>query len=150
MHGIRGVEVYSQTDLGCQRENNEDSFGSWQPATDAEFAQKGVLLVVADGMGGYEGGQEASRLAVETVKETYAGNLAEDPQTLLFKGLREAHARIVKYAAAHPGLRGMGTTCTAVAVVGRNLYFAHVGDSRLYRIRNGEITRLTRDHSYVG
>jgi serine/threonine protein phosphatase PrpC len=56
----------------------------------------------------------------------------------------------VKYAAAHPGLRGMGTTCTAVAVVGKNLYFAHVGDSRLYRVRDGEISRLTRDHSYVG
>jgi protein phosphatase len=150
MHGTRRVEIYSQTDLGCQRENNEDSYGSWQPSPGAESAQKGVLLVVADGMGGYEGGQEASRLAVETVKETYSGSLAEDPQTLLFKGLREAHARIVKYAAAHPGLRGMGTTCTAVAVVGKNLYFAHVGDSRLYRVRDGEISRLTRDHSYVG
>ena len=150
MPGIRGVEIYSQTDLGCQRENNEDSYGSWQASTDAEFAQKGVLLVVADGMGGYEGGQEASRLAVETVKEIYVGSRTEDPQTLLFKGLREAHARILKYAAAHPGLRGMGTTCTAFAIVGKNLYFAHVGDSRLYRVRKGEISRLTRDHSYVG
>jgi protein phosphatase len=150
MHGIHGVEIYCQTDLGCQRENNEDSYGSWQPATDAEFAQKGLLLVVADGMGGYEGGQEASRLAVETVKEIYAGSPAEDPQTLLFKGLREAHARIIHYAAKHPGMRGMGTTCTAVALVGKNLYFAHVGDSRLYRIREREIVRLTRDHSYVG
>ncbi len=87
MHGTRRVEIYSQTDLGCQRENNEDSYGSWQPSPGAESAQKGVLLVVADGMGGYEGGQEASRLAVETVKETYSGSLAEDPQSLLFNGL---------------------------------------------------------------
>ncbi len=66
-----GIEVASLTDVGCQRENNEDSFLYWEPAGDEEFQRNGRLAVVADGMGGYEGGQEASRLAVETVREVY-------------------------------------------------------------------------------
>jgi serine/threonine protein phosphatase PrpC len=145
-----GIEVASLSDLGCQRENNEDSFSYWEPASDAEFAQKGRLAVVADGMGGHEGGQEASRIAVEAIQETYAETPATDPQTLLTAGFHEAHQRIQSYAVAHPKLRGMGTTATAVVVVATNLYYAHVGDSRLYRVTREEITRLTHDHSYVG
>jgi PPM family protein phosphatase len=145
-----GIEVAGLSDLGCQRENNEDSYSYWEPASDAEFAQKGRLAVVADGMGGHEGGQEASRIAVEVVQETYSSQPLTDPQTLLTAGFQEAHHRIQSYAAAHPKLRGMGTTATAVVIVGNRLYYAHVGDSRLYRVSIGEIVRLTHDHSYVG
>ena len=145
-----GIEVAGLSDLGCQRENNEDSYSYWEPATDAEFSQKGRLAVVADGMGGHEGGQEASRIAVEAIQETYADTTATDPQALLAAGFHEAHQRIQSYAAAHAKLRGMGTTATAVVVVGDRLYYAHIGDSRLYRVTKDEITRLTHDHSYVG
>ncbi len=145
-----GIEVASLSDLGCQRENNEDSFSYWEPASDAEFAQKGRLAVVADGMGGHEGGQEASRIAVEVIQDTYAETASTDPQVLLTAGFHEAHKRIQSYAMAHPQLRGMGTTATAAVVVASGLYYAHVGDSRLYRINKGEVTRLTHDHSYVG
>jgi serine/threonine protein phosphatase PrpC len=145
-----GIEVAGLSDLGCQRENNEDSYSYWEPAGDAEFAQKGRLAVVADGMGGHEGGQEASRIAVESIQETYADTPTTDPQALLTAGFHEAHQRIQSYAAAHLKLRGMGTTATAAVLLANRLYYAHIGDSRLYRITKDEVTRLTHDHSYVG
>ena len=145
-----GMEVAGLSDLGCQRENNEDSYCYWEPASDAEFARKGRLAVVADGMGGHEGGLEASRIAVEVIQETYAAQSLSDPQTLLTAGFHEAHQRVQRYAIEHVKLRGMGTTATAVAVVGNSLYYAHIGDSRLYRVNKEEIVRLTHDHSYVG
>ena len=145
-----GLEAASLTDIGRQRGNNEDSYLYWEPDSDKEFAKKGRLAVIADGMGGYEGGQEASRLAVETVRFTYDTDFNDDPQNALVTGLRSAHGTIQRYALQHPEFTGMGTTCTAVAIVERRLYFAHVGDSRLYLFRPGSRSRLTRDHSYVG
>ncbi len=145
-----GVEVAGLTDVGCQRENNEDSFLYWEPAGDAEFRRKGRLAVIADGMGGHEGGQEASRLAVETVRAVYEQAVDDDPQVALVESFAAAHARIQDFAERHPAFHGMGTTCTALVLRDRQLYFAHVGDSRLYLVRNARILRLTRDHSYVG
>jgi serine/threonine protein phosphatase PrpC len=145
-----GVEVASLTDVGRQRANNEDSYLYWEPDSEKEFLRKGRLAVIADGMGGYEGGQEASRLAVETVRHVYDDNFTGDPQAALIDAFAEAHENIQRYADEHPQFHGMGTTCTALAIVGPQLYFAHVGDSRLYRVRGSGIARLTRDHSYVG
>jgi serine/threonine protein phosphatase PrpC len=150
MNSKPGVEVAGLSDVGCQRENNEDSYLYWEPAGDEEFQRKGRLAVIADGMGGHEGGLEASRLAVETVREVYDQAFHDDPQTALVESFAAAHARIQDYAEQHPAFQGMGTTCTALVLRGRQLYFAHVGDSRLYLIRGGRILRLTRDHSYVG
>ena len=145
-----GIEVSSQSDIGCLRQNNEDSFGYWEPEDDRQFLRKGRLAVVADGMGGYEGGQEASRLAVETLMAVYRDFSGDDPQAALVEALQAAHEQIRQYSFAHPELRGMGTTCTAAAIVQDALYYVHVGDTRLYLIRDGQITRVTRDHSYVG
>jgi len=145
-----GIEVSSQSDMGCQRSNNEDSFGYWEPEDDQQFLRKGRLAVVADGMGGYEGGQEASRLAVETLVAVYRDFGGDDPQQALVEALQMAHEQVRQYSFAHPELRGMGTTCTAAAIVQNALYYVHVGDTRLYLIRDGHITRVTRDHSYVG
>jgi protein phosphatase len=145
-----GVETASLTDVGRQRSNNEDSYLYWEPDSDEDFHRKGRLAIVADGMGGYDGGQEASRLAVETVRHVYDTAFAGDPQAVLTEAFETAHANIQRYAADHPEFYGMGTTCTALAIVDRKLFFAHVGDSRLYLIRAGTISRLTRDHSYVG
>jgi len=153
-----GIELSTQSDIGCLRQNNEDSFGYWEPEDDGQFLRKGRLAVVADGMGGYEGGQEASRLAVETLLEVYRDFAGDDPQQALIEALQAAHQQIRQYSFAHPELRGMGTTCTAAAIVkgahghadSEALYFVHVGDTRLYLIRNGQITKVTRDHSYVG
>src|ERR1700690_860815 len=165
-----GIEVSSQSDIGCVRGNNEDSFGYWEPEDDQLFLRKGRVAVVADGRGGYEGGQEASRLAVETLLSAYRDFAGDDPQQALVEALQSAHEGIRQYSFAHPELRGMGTTCTAAAIVSNTLrgangrgegagrgadrydelYYVHVGDTRLYLIRDGQITRVTRDHSYVG
>jgi serine/threonine protein phosphatase PrpC len=145
-----GIEAASLTDVGRQRSNNEDSFIYWEPDSDEDFRRKGRLAVIADGMGGYEGGQEASHLAVETVRSVYDNGFAGDPQETLVEAFEAAHQNIQRFAQDHPQFYGMGTTCTALAIVDRQLSFAHVGDSRLYLIRGETITRLTRDHSYVG
>jgi serine/threonine protein phosphatase PrpC len=149
MHIRPGIEMASLTDVGCQRENNEDFLSYWEPDSDADFQKKGRLALIADGMGGYEGGQEASRLAVETIQGIYNDSV-DDPRDALLRGFRTAHEKIQQYAAAHPEFEGMGTTCTALTLNNLHLYFAHVGDSRLYLLRGATISRLTRDHSYVG
>ncbi len=145
-----GIEVAGLTDVGCQRENNEDSYLYWEPSGEQEFERKGRLAVIADGMGGHEGGKEASHMAVETVREIYDRSFHGDPQSALVEAFIAAHARIQEHAEQNPALHGMGTTCTALVVRDRQLYFAHVGDSRLYLVRAARILRLTRDHSYVG
>jgi len=144
-----GLEAASLTDVGLQRANNEDSSLYWEPESDDEFRRKGRLAVIADGMGGHDGGQEASRMAVETVRQVYEHEFAGDPQATLVAGLQTAHNAIQHFAAQHPQFTGMGTTCTALAIVDRQLSFAHVGDSRLYLLREDKLSRLTRDHSYV-
>src|SRR5579863_5727740 len=108
-----GLEVASLSDVGCQRENNEDSFLYWEPVAEGEVQSKGRLAIIADGMGGYEGGQEASRLAVETVREVYINVVRDDPHVALLEAFARAHERIQAHAAQHTELHGMGTTCTA-------------------------------------
>src|SRR5271166_3767278 len=120
-----GIEVSSQSDIGCVRNNNEDSFGYWEPENDELFLRKGRLAVVADGMGGYEGGQEASRLAVEALLAAYRDFPGDDPQQALVTALHSAHEQVRQYSFEHPELRGMGTTCTAAAIVGNALRDGH-------------------------
>jgi serine/threonine protein phosphatase PrpC len=144
-----GIELAGLSDVGCQRENNEDRYSYWEPAGDEEFARKGRLALVADGMGGYEGGQEASRIAVEAIEAAYANGAAGDPRSWLLEGFQAAHHHIQEQAVKNLELQGMGTTCTAIALLDHQVYIAHVGDSRLYLVRNSAISRLTRDHSYV-
>jgi serine/threonine protein phosphatase PrpC len=144
-----GVELASLTDVGCQRENNEDSYGYWEPANDGEFAALGRLAMVADGMGGHEGGQIASRLAVDTFIKAYASANDPDPQKRLLTALKQAHQSIQQRARRDPHLSSMGTTCTAFALVGNRLNFVHVGDSRLYLLREGKLRILSRDHTLI-
>src|SRR5215475_11961056 len=122
MHIRPGIEMASLTDVGCQRENNEDFLSYWEPDSDADFQKKGRLALVADGMGGYEGGQEASRIASETVEKVYSTGDG-DARSRLLEGFQTAHQRIQQHALKHPTLHGMGTTCTAVALLGHELYY---------------------------
>jgi protein phosphatase len=145
-----GVELASLSDVGCQRQDNEDQYSYWESDSDEQFERKGRLAIVADGMGGHEGGQEASRIAVDAIRQVYSQALEADPGSALAAGFREAHERIHRHAQDHPELRGMGTTATALVLLANRLYYCHVGDSRLYLIRGQRIQRLTHDHSYVG
>jgi len=136
--------VASLTNVGCVRTNNEDSHAILL----GEDPARGNLLVVADGMGGAAAGEVASRIAVSVVSEEYRGSPADDvPARALEKALTDANRRIYERAVDTPELGGMGTTCTAVAVVGTEASFAHVGDSRAYLVEDGQVRQLTRDHS---
>jgi PPM family protein phosphatase len=145
------LRVVVLSDLGNIRKNNED-IGMFFRIADSEVAlQKGYLLVVADGMGGHEAGEVASRIAAETVSEYYFNSEASlSIEKSLTKSLAAANKRIYNMSAANKMYKGMGTTCTCVAVVGDAIYFGHVGDSRAYLIRaNQSIEQITTDHTYV-
>ena len=141
------VRVGTGTDVGLKRSQNEDRFAVWRPEG-PDAAARGVLLVVADGMGGAQAGEVASQLAIDCVLETYraGGNSVLDD---LEHAVETANHVIHEHSRAHPEMRGMGTTCTAVVVQGDAAFFAHVGDSRAYRVREGGIEQLTHDHSLV-
>jgi serine/threonine protein phosphatase PrpC len=143
-----GIELANLTDVGLQRENNEDYYGYWESDSDEEFERKGRLAIIADGMGGHEGGEEASHLAVETVRQAYR-ETDGSPQHALQVGFQLANEQILQHAREHTELSGMGTTCTAVALTDSQLCYAHIGDSRLYLLRDGVLTRMTNDHSRV-
>jgi PPM family protein phosphatase len=144
------VRVCAASDLGRQRLGNEDRYATWVPTDPAELNRRGVLLVVADGMGGARGGEIASRMVVEGLlsawRATPGAGLAEDLRAALASANRAVHGESV----AHPELAGMGTTCTAAALHRDQIVLAHVGDSRAYLVRNGGIRQLTHDHSFVG
>ena len=149
MHIRPGIELANLTDVGCHRAENEDYYCYVEPEDDLDFQRKGRLAVVADGMGGHEGGKVASTIDVETVRDRYLTDPEEDQCQALKTAFENAHAAILEYARQHPELAGMGTTCTAAILSDGHLCFGHVGDSRLYLIRNGAISKLTVDHSRV-
>jgi len=144
-----GVDVAGLTDIGCKRENNEDCFAYWEPEEDTAFKRLGRLAIVADGMGGTEGGQFASRISVESVRDVYSALPEEEPQQRLLMAFSKANEQVQQEARQKPALHGMGTTLTACAIVANQLYYAHIGDSRAFLIRSGEARQLTRDHSLV-
>jgi serine/threonine protein phosphatase PrpC len=137
-----------QTDKGCVREINEDSGRLVRPSDPAQLARKGTLVVVADGMGGHSAGEVASQLAVESVTRLYYES-ADEPGEALRASVAEANRRIHEAAAADESKHGMGTTCTALALCAGTAYAAHVGDSRLYMLRAGQLYQLSEDHSAV-
>lgn len=130
------------TDVGRQRQGNEDSH--------AEFAMPdgGLLLVVCDGVGGHEAGEVASAVAVETIGRVFAQNPHGDPRERLYQCVLAANEAIIDEG-ARIGKRDMGTTAVVAYIRDREVYVAHVGDSRLYQFRAGEPVFRTRDHTRV-
>jgi serine/threonine protein phosphatase PrpC len=142
------IDASVQTDKGCVREINEDSGRMVRPSDPALLAAKGLLVVVADGMGGHSAGEVASQMAVEVVSRLYYETRAE-PGAALRRAVEEANRQIHEAAAEDESKHGMGTTCTALALCGGQAYAAHVGDSRLYMLRAGQLYQLSEDHSAV-
>jgi serine/threonine protein phosphatase PrpC len=141
------LEFTQFSDPGLVREGNEDYLGYFPPATPAEVRSRGWLFALADGVGGHEGGEVASRLAVDSVLEGFR-NAAPGAQlaSLLPKLVQNANGEV--YAAASgKTLGGMATTLVLCALRFDQAVISHVGDSRCYLIRDGRATPLTRDHT---
>ena len=136
------------SDIGCARETNEDCCVLVLPAGPDVAAAKGVLAIVADGMGGHQAGEVASSMAVNIVCREYFDTEAP-PREALIAAFQRANDAIYK-AGRQDGSRDMGTTCTALAIIDRKVFWAHIGDSRLYRLRRGRLIQLTEDDSEVG
>jgi protein phosphatase len=139
---MTGVDFFQLTDVGCVREQNQDAVGSWA-------YEDGVVLAVAGGIG-TAAGAEASALALETIaRETGRAPGGWDIQKALKRAVQEANLAIYQRAITVPELRGMATTLTASAIVGGTLVAAHVGNCRLLLLRDGVVTQLTKDHTWV-
>lgn len=130
------------TETGYVRRTNEDSL--------CVCPDLG-LFAVADGMGGHQAGEVASKTALEELERYLRNNLktTAGAGTLLARGVQEANRVVYRLSLSEAGCRGMGTTLSAALVRGHELYMAHVGDSRGYLLRQGRISQLTEDHSLV-
>lgn len=146
-----GVFIYGAMyqATGAGRAANEDYAGYVVPEPGDPRAARGALALIADGMGGHAGGEVASAVAGDIVLSSYY-ETDHRPDKALAVAFRKANAAIYEQAQACRDQRGMGTTCTAVAVRNGVAWLAHVGDSRLYLLREGDLSQLSEDHSLVG
>lgn len=148
------VIVAGNTNVGMKRTHNEDSYA---------LLEDDHLYVVADGMGGHASGEVASKMAIDTLRDFFAST-SEDPEATwpykmdkscgyeenrLITSIKLANLRIHESAKKDAQLRGMGTTLVAILVVDEGVLVAHVGDSRAYRLRDGQLKQLTSDHSLL-
>lgn len=141
--------VAAKTDLGRIRENNEDKFEFYVPDDDVTLASRGQVFVVCDGMGGHAAGQIASELACKTFIDVYLNHPAADVKTALVESVAAANRYVFLVSRSVAARKGMGTTMTSMVLLQNMAYFAQVGDSRAYRLRNGELTQITEDHTYM-
>lgn len=148
------VIVAGETNVGMKRSHNEDSFA---------VIDDDHLYVVADGMGGHASGEVASKMAIDTLRDFFKATSADPEATWPYKmdksrsyeenrlitSVKLANLRIFEAAQRDPKLRGMGTTLVGILVVDDGVLIAHVGDSRAYRVRDGQMEQLTEDHSLL-
>src|SRR5579871_4174345 len=153
MGGLR-IEVAGETNVGMKRNHNEDNFS---------IIEESGLYIVADGMGGHASGEVASKMAVDSLKEFFSATASDPERTWPYKmdrskgyeenrlitGIKLANLRIYESAQRDARQRGMGTTIVTMFAVEDGVYIGHVGDSRVYRVRDGKIEQLTEDHSLL-
>ncbi|HXJ23445.1 MAG TPA: Stp1/IreP family PP2C-type Ser/Thr phosphatase [Polyangia bacterium] len=155
------IEVFGKTDVGLIREHNEDNFlvadvtgavraSDGRPPFTFRLGDKGALMLVCDGMGGAAAGEVAAQMAADAIYESLT---AADPQPrdgfarLLRRSVQRANERIFIQSRDNQSERGMGTTCTAAALVDDTLVVAQIGDSRCYVLRDGKLAQVTKDQS---
>lgn len=138
-----------QTDAGCVRETNEDNGRHLTPFAPEIQNRRGTLTIVADGMGGHSSGEVASLMAVELINHFYYENENDFSPAALKNAVEQASRQIYETSSTDEKFFGMGTTVVALVLLNETAFAAHVGDSRLYRLRNREMERLTIDHSQV-
>lgn len=151
-HGWRGpyLQAHLLSDVGKKREKNEDSCIMCVPETPGLAEERGLLFAVADGMGGASAGEYASRVALHTLDTTYYGGARQPIPMGLRTAIETANEKIFEESESNPSYSGMGTTVSAVVVLGDWAYIAQVGDSRVYLLRERSgIHQLTHDHSLV-
>lgn len=142
-----GFDTAFLSDIGCVRKRNEDS-ASITFLHSPRYTAPCVLALVADGMGGHKAGNHASQLAVQIIREVI--ETASNPsESNLEQAFLEANKAIFKVASENADYAGMGTTATALLIVEGNGWMAHVGDSRMYRLRNKQLSQLSQDHTLV-
>lgn len=142
------MKTVARTDKGVIRENNQDSY------TVCELSDSAVLAVVCDGMGGAAEGALASSEAIKAVREficeRYQSDMSDlSVKSLLVSAVENANKRIYNLSKTDESYEGMGTTVVAVLIANSFLYIAHAGDSRAYKLSDGKLIQLTRDHSVV-
>ncbi len=144
-----GVEYATATDVGMRRTNNQDSCVASLALDEREWASRGHFFMVADGMGAHAAGELASKMAVDGVSHRYRKYADLPPHKALVKALEETNAEVHRRGNANLEFRNMGTTASALALIPQGAVVAHVGDSRIYRVRGAFIEQLTFDHSLV-
>ena len=143
------IKAYAKSDVGKVREMNQDYYYISNSLDEVQ------LYILADGMGGYNGGEIASKIAVETAKNYIENNFKEIEKDrdsiiqLLGSSMEYANMVVYEKSQQNPELYGMGTTLEICLIYNNKVYIGHIGDSRIYRIRKEFIRKLTQDHSYV-
>ena len=138
------MKIYAMTDVGRKREINQD----YVYVTDKPIGPFPNLLAVADGMGGHKAGDFASKYTVKVLREELEDTPLDKPEEILRNVVGIANHKLIEAASTDIKLEGMGTTLVVATVVGNTLYFANVGDSRLYVV-DKQLRQITRDHSLV-
>lgn len=138
------MKTFSKTDIGMVREVNQD----YVYVSDSPIGKLPNLLIVADGMGGHKAGEFASRFTVEVVKDELANSIEDTPEAMIRQAITSANQKLLETARKDSKLEGMGTTLVVATVIDRTLYFANIGDSRLYLL-NDDIKQVSKDHSLV-
>lgn len=139
------LETYSATDIGRKRQLNQDYvFSSAKP-----LGNMPNLFIVADGMGGHNAGDYASKCTTETVVSEIQNSFEKNPTIIIKKAIKTANAKIRKEASEHENLFGMGTTLVTATIIGKYLQVSNIGDSRLYLLNKDGLRQITEDHSLV-
>jgi PPM family protein phosphatase len=143
------LEYATISDVGLRRANNQDNFAVFLAGTQQGFDLRGHFFLVADGMGAHAAGELASKIAADVVPLTYHKLSEKSPPDALLAAVLDSNDQIHSRGSASPDFKGMGTTATTMVLLPEGAIFAHVGDSRAYRLRGNCLEQITFDHSLV-